>query len=127
MKKLGKVFSAFVKKSLTSETLESALNELNLLLIGNDVATETADALCEKIKESLKGEQIGRLTSKTKILFGILREIITEILTPERTIDLIEEIRKINKSSNPYVICFLGVFKTSARRSELVVDPIINK
>ena len=109
MKKLSKVFSAFVKKPLTSESLEGALNELNLLLIRNDVATETADALCEKIKDSLKGEQIGRLTSKNKFLFEILREVITEILTPERTIDLLEEIRKKNKSNSPYVICFLGV------------------
>ena len=109
MKKLSKVFSAFVKKPLTSETLESALNELNLLLIGNDVATETADALCGKIKDSLKGEQMGRLTSKRKFLFEILRDVITEILTPERTIDLLEEIRKKNKNNNPYIICFLGV------------------
>jgi len=109
MKKLSNVFSAFVKKPLTPESLEGALNELNLLLIANDVATETADALCEKIKESLKEEQIGRLASKSKFLFEILREIITEILTPERIIDLLEEIRKKNKNNNPYIICFLGV------------------
>lgn len=66
MKKLSNVFSAFVKKTLSSESLDSALNELNLLLIGNDVATETADILCQKIQASLKGEQIGRLTSKKK-------------------------------------------------------------
>jgi len=109
MKKLSNVFSAFVKKPLTPESLEGALNELNLLLIANDVATETADALCEKIKESLKEEQIGRLASKSKFLFEILREIITEILTPERIINLLEEIRKKNKNNNPYIICFLGV------------------
>ena len=53
MKKLSNVFSAFVKKTLSSENLKSALNELNLLLIGNDVATETADILCQKIEASL--------------------------------------------------------------------------
>ncbi len=109
MKKLSNVFSAFVKKTLSSENLESALYELNLLLIGNDVAAETADILCQKIKESLKDEQISRLTSKSKFLFDILKDIITEILTPERNIDLLEEIRKKNKTNNPYIICFLGV------------------
>ncbi|NVM19177.1 MAG: signal recognition particle-docking protein FtsY [Candidatus Lokiarchaeota archaeon] len=109
MKKLSNVFSAFVKKTLSSESLASALNELNLLLIGNDVATETADILCQKIKASLKGEQIGRLTSKRKFLFEILKDVITEILTPERNIDLLDEIRKKNKTNNPYIICFLGV------------------
>jgi fused signal recognition particle receptor len=109
MKKLSNVFSAFVKKTLSSENLESALNELNLLLIGNDVATETADILCQKIDDSLKGEQIGRLTSKKKFLFEMLKGVIEEILTPEKTIDLLDEIKKKNQNGNPYVICFLGV------------------
>ena len=109
MKKLSNVFSAFVKKTLSSENLKSALNELNLLLIGNDVATETADILCQKIEASLKGEQISRLTSKKKYLFDILRDVITEILTPDKNIDLLEEIRKKNSANSPYTICFLGV------------------
>ena len=109
MKKISNIFSTFVKKTLTSDNLESTLNELNLLLISNDVAIETADVICQKISESLKGEQISRLTSKKKFLFDILREIIKEILTPEREIDLIDEIRNFNKQNKPYVICFLGV------------------
>ena len=109
MKKLGNIFSTFVKKTLTSDNLESTLDELNLLLISNDVATETADVLCQKVSESLKGEQISRLTSKKKFLFDILREVVKEILTPEREINLIDEIRNINKQNKPYVMCFLGV------------------
>ncbi|TET05234.1 MAG: signal recognition particle-docking protein FtsY [Promethearchaeota archaeon] len=109
MKKLGNIFSTFVKKTLTSDNLESTLNELNLLLISNDVAIETADALCQKVSESLKGEQISRLTSKKKILLDILREVVKEILTPEREINLIDEIRNVNKQNKPYVMCFLGV------------------
>lgn len=109
MKKLGSIFSTFVKKTLTSDNLVGTLNELNLLLISNDVAIETADVLCQKISESLKGEQISRLTSKKKFLFNILREAVKEILTPEREISLIGEIRNINKQDKPYVICFLGV------------------
>ena len=109
MKKISSIFSTFVKKTLTSENLESALSELNLLLIGNDVATETADILCQKIRDSLKGEQIGRLTSKKKLLFEILKGVIREILTPEKKIDLLDEIKKKNQEGNPYVICFLGV------------------
>ena len=109
MKKLGNIFSTFVKKTLTTDSLESTLNELNLLLISNDVATETADALCQKVSESLKDEQISRLTSKKKFLFDILREVVKEILTPEKEINLIDEIRNVNKQDKPYVICFLGV------------------
>ncbi|MHA1483674.1 MAG: signal recognition particle-docking protein FtsY, partial [Candidatus Heimdallarchaeaceae archaeon] len=65
--------------------------------------------LCQKISESLKGEQLGRLSSKKKFLFDILREVVEEILTPEIEINLIDEIRRINKQGKPYVMCFLGV------------------
>ena len=109
MKKLSNIFSTFVKKTLTSDNLESTLNEFNLLLISNDVATETADVLCQKISESLKGEQLGRLSSKKKFLFDILREVVKEILIPDIEINLIDEIRRINKQGKPYVMCFLGV------------------
>ena len=109
MKKLSNIFSTFVKKTLTSDNLESTLNEFNLLLISNDVATETADVLCQKISESLKGEELGRLSSKKKFLFDILREVVKEILIPEKEINLIDEIRRINKLGKPYVMCFLGV------------------
>ena len=73
MKKLSNVFSIFVKKTLSDKSLDDSLNDLNLLLIRNDVATETADVLCDKIKESFKGEEIGRLSSKSKLLFNILK------------------------------------------------------
>jgi len=42
-------------------------------------------------------------------LFETLKEIITEILTPEQEIDLIKEIKKKNSKNLPYVIVFLGV------------------
>lgn len=108
MKKLNNVFKGFVKKTLTEDKFD-ALNELNLLLISNDVAAETADVLCELIKNSLKGEEIGRFSSKKKFLFNVLREAIEEILTPEKEIDLLSEIKNKNSQNKPYVIVFLGV------------------
>jgi len=108
--KLKNVFSSFVKQTLTEEKLEDSLSHLNLLLISNDVATETADEICNKIKDSLKGNQIGRFSSTKKMLFEILKEVITEILTPEKTINLLEEIRNINENNKkPFVMCFVGI------------------
>ncbi len=111
MKKKGLkgVFSNFIKKTLSEEKLESALSELNLLLISNDVAIETADIICSKIKNSIKDLPVGVFSSKQKILFEILTNIVTEILTPEKSIDVINEIRSKNAKGSPYVILFLGV------------------
>ena len=109
MKKLSNVFSIFVKKTLSDKSLDETLNDLNLLLIGNDVATETADFLCDKIKESVKGSQISLLSSKRKFLFDVLKEAITAILTPEKDINLLDEINIKNSQNKPFIIVFLGV------------------
>ena len=109
LEKLKSTFSTFVKKTLSEEGLEKTLGELKLLLISNDVAIETADEISSKIKDALKGEQIGLLSSKKKYLFDILKDVITEILTPEKDVNLIQEIRKKNERELPYVMVFLGV------------------
>ncbi len=109
LEKLKDVFSNFVKKTLSDDKLDKALHELNLLLISNDVAAETADVLCNNIKDSLRGEQIGRFSSKQKYLFEILKEVITEILTPDQEISLLDEIKKKKANNLPYIMVFLGV------------------
>ena len=107
--KLKNSFSIFVKKTLTEKTLKNSVKELNLLLISNDVAVDTADEICDKITDYFEGEQIGILTSKKKILFNTLKEIIIDILTPDKDVNLIEEIKKKIQQDLPYVIVFLGV------------------
>jgi fused signal recognition particle receptor len=106
LEKLKSAFSSFVNKTLTEKKLDSAINELRLLLLSNDVAIDTADEICNRIIESFKNEQISRLTSTQNMLFEVLKEIITEILTPKVEIDLLAEIKK---KDEPYIIVFLGV------------------
>lgn len=107
--KLKNVFSSFVKKSLTEKKLEDALSDLKLLLLSNDVAMDTAEEICAKLEDSLKGEQIGRFTSIKSTVFEILKNIITEILTPEKDINIFDDIKKRNAKNLPYVVLFLGV------------------
>ncbi|TFF90295.1 MAG: signal recognition particle-docking protein FtsY [Promethearchaeota archaeon] len=125
--KLKSAFSSFVKKTLTEEKLEESLSELKLLLISNDVALDTADEICDKIVDSLKGDQIGRLSSTKKMLFEILEEIITEIITPDEEIELIEEIQQKNKQGLPYVIVFLGVNGTGKTTTIAKIANYLNK
>jgi len=109
LEKLKNVFSTFVKKTLTEKNLDDAINELRILLISNDVAVDTADEICKGIIESFKGHQITRLTSTKKMLFDTLKEIIVEILTPEKEIDIIKEIKTKNSLGLPYVFVFFGI------------------
>ncbi|MHA1335569.1 MAG: signal recognition particle-docking protein FtsY [Promethearchaeota archaeon] len=107
--KLKKAFSSFIKKTLTEKKLENSISDLKLLLISNDVAFETAEDICQGIIDDLKNNQIGVLSSTKKLLFDTLHKVIVKILTPEKEIDLIEEIKKKNSQGLPYVIVFLGV------------------
>ncbi len=109
LEKLKNGFSIFVKKSFTEKNLDNSLNDLKLLLISSDVAIDTADEICHQIIESFKGQQIGRLTSTKKILFETLKEVIIKILTPDKKINLLEEIKEKNSQNSPYIIVFLGV------------------
>ncbi len=126
--KLKNAFSTFINKTLTEEKLEDAIKDLNLLLLSNDVAMDTADQICENIIERYKGEQIGRLSSTGNLLEDTLEEVITEILTPEENVDLLDEIRQKKKESElPYVILFLGVngtgkTTTMAKMAKLLKD-----
>ncbi len=107
--KLNKVFSKFVNRTLTEQSLDDAIKDLRILLYANDVAVNTADAICNNIIKSLEGIEIGRLSSIKKRLLDALREAIADILTPEKEIDLIQEIKKSKEQKKPYVILFVGV------------------
>jgi len=108
--KLKSAFSTFVNKTLTEEKLEEAIEDLNLLLLSNDVAMDTADQICQNIIDKYKGEQIGRLSSTEGFLEELLEEVIADILIPERKINLVEEIKKKGEEESlPYIILFLGV------------------
>jgi fused signal recognition particle receptor len=108
LEKLKKGFSSFVKRTLNEKKLSNSITDLKLLLLSNDVAIDTADEICDRIVESFKEEQIGRLSSTKNMLYDALEEIITDILTPDQEIDLLKEIKKKNLKNSTYVIVFFG-------------------
>lgn len=104
--KLKKGFSSFVKKTLGEKKISNSITDLKLLLLSNDVAIDTADEICDRIAESFKGEQIGRFSSTKKMLFETLKDIITEILTPEEEIDILKEVKKKNRKKSSFCYRF---------------------
>ncbi len=125
--KLKNSFSKFVKRTLFDKKLENSIGELKLLLLSNDVALDTADEICEKLVDLYNEEQIGRLTSSKKVLFNTLKEVITEILTPDYNIDLTKEIKKKNSKNLPYVIVFLGINGTGKTTTMAKIAHYLNK
>ncbi|MHA1805118.1 MAG: signal recognition particle-docking protein FtsY [Promethearchaeota archaeon] len=125
--KLNKVFSKFVNRTLTEQSLDDAIKDLRILLYANDVAVNTADAICNNIIKSLEGIEIGRLSSIKKRLLDALREAIADILTPEKEIDLIQEIKKSKEQKKPYVILFVGVNGTGKSTTMAKIAHMLKK
>lgn len=90
---------------LSEKDLEGILWQLQLDLIQSDVAVETAEKILEELKEKLTSEEIEK-DKLDEFIRNSLREILIEILTPEKEINLLEFIQN---SPKPVKILFLGV------------------
>lgn len=124
LEKLKNGFSTFVKKTLTEKKLDNTIEDLRILLVSNDVALDTADEICKQIVESFKGEQLSRFSSLKKMLSETLTNVISEILTPNKEIDLLKEIKEKNE---PYVIVFLGVNGTGKTTTMAKIAHLLKK
>jgi len=96
-------------KELTPKRLDKSSQDLELFLLQNDVALETAETLIDLLKLELRGDRIGRLeNTKAHIITGI-RKVILELLTPKNPVDIFEIIQKCRAEGRPAVIIFVGV------------------
>ncbi|MFB0543260.1 MAG: signal recognition particle-docking protein FtsY [Candidatus Bathyarchaeia archaeon] len=97
------------KVELTEENLEPILWDLQLQLIGSDVALSVAERLCKDLAERLKGASLGRFEDKTAFVGRALREAIEGILVPKGRIDLLELASKKRAEKQPLTIVFIGI------------------
>ena len=92
---------------LTRESLEEVCDELLLELVESDVAYEAAEAILNELVERLVGVRAPRGEGRRGLVREKLREVLTEILTPER-ISLAEVVRSRRDGGRPCVLLFLG-------------------
>lgn len=105
------------KKSLTEEALKSNLQEFEMQLIANDVASPVAKKITQGLQEQLVGKKLTRLTDPREIIKANLKEEISKILHQNNG-DLIKKIErrkeknstrvKKGKRIKPFKILFLG-------------------
>jgi len=97
------------KVELTEKNLEPILWDLQLQLIGSDVAVSVAEKLCKDLAEKLKGASVGRFEDKEALVSKVLREVIRDLLTPKSSIDLLDLASKKRKVGEPLTIVFIGI------------------
>ncbi len=97
-----KKFGLFKKRVIREEDIKDLLWDLQISLLESDVALETAEKICNDLKENLIGREIKKGEIE-KVVKEEIKKSLFEIFDLE-PIDLIEEVRK----KKPYVILFLG-------------------
>ena len=111
--RLREGLSGFVERiskvELTEENLKPILWDLQLQLIGSDVAVSVAERFCKDLTQRLKGASLGRFEDKTAFVRRALREAIEEILVPKGRINLLELASKKREDKQPLTIVFIGI------------------
>ena len=129
--KLRNGLSGLVEKisttELTAEKLRPILSNFKLNLIENDVAVEVADHVCKELEKRLDGVQIKRLEDRKEIVRKNLHEILLSILTSDKMISLLEQVKEKRNANEPYVIVFVGINGTGKTTSIAKVANLLMK
>ena len=129
--KLRNGLSGLVEKisttELKAEKLRPILSNFKLNLIENDVAVEVADHVCKELEKRLDGVQIKRLEDRKEIVRKNLHEILLSILTTDKMISLLEQVKEKRRANEPYVIVFVGINGTGKTTSIAKVANLLMK
>jgi len=94
---------------LTTKSLDPILSEFTLNLAENDVAFPVVDRICEDLKKRLVGLQIKRLEDRKGIVEENLKQVLLDIMIPEKDIKLLEKIEEKKQKKEPFVLLFVGI------------------
>ncbi len=111
--KLKSGFKGLVTKVTTTElkpeNLQPILSDFKMNLAENDVAFPVADRICDELEKRLVGVQVKRLEDRKKIVEENLRQVLLEVMLTNTKIDLLSEVEEKRKTSEPYVVLFVGI------------------
>jgi fused signal recognition particle receptor len=108
-KGLSSAVSKIVVTELKAEKLRPILDEFRFNLIENDVAVPVAYYITDELEKRLDGVQVKRLGDRKDLVKETLHEVLIEILTTKKTVNLIDNIEQKRKTKEPYTILFVGI------------------
>jgi fused signal recognition particle receptor len=111
--KLKSGFNGLVTKVTTTElkpeNLQPILQDFKMNLAENDVAFPVADRICDELEKRLTGVQVKRLEDRKKIVEENLRQVLLEVMFTNTKIDLLKKVEEKRKTSEPFVVLFVGI------------------
>jgi fused signal recognition particle receptor len=108
-KGLSSAVNKIVVTELKAEKLRPILDEFRFNLIENDVAVPVAYYITDELEKRLDGVQVKRMGDRKDLVKETLHEVLIEILTTKKTVNLIDNIEQKRKTKEPYTILFVGI------------------
>ncbi|WP_029552549.1 signal recognition particle-docking protein FtsY [Saccharolobus solfataricus] len=102
----GSIFDVFRYREIKEKDIEDFIEELRYQLLESDVSFEVTEKILEDLKENIIGKKVKRSDDLERIVKDSLKKSITEIITKNNAINVLEEIKK---SPKPYIIIFFGI------------------
>ncbi|MEM2906080.1 MAG: signal recognition particle-docking protein FtsY [Candidatus Bathyarchaeia archaeon] len=111
--RLRKTLSSAVEKlsyrELRADELDEALRDLQLELLGSDVAYVVAEKITGSVKSTLLGTRARRLSDSQVFIREALQRALLEVFNSSGQVDLAALVASKASSRSPYVIVFVGV------------------
>ena len=108
-KNVSKAIKKITVTDFSQRSISKVTKELKDILIKNEVAVATAEAVCKKLAVKLSKTEYNRFSNTKAIVLTSLRDVMLEVLTPENPIDILAEVKKAKDKKTPYIIAFFGV------------------
>jgi fused signal recognition particle receptor len=124
---LDRAVTKATTKELSDKNLKDAVWELQMVLVQNDVAVETAEHICDLTKERLLGTRTGRLENISSLFKTAIYESVLEVLTPKYPLDLIEYVTQKKSKGEVTTILFVGVNGTGKTTTLAKVANMLKK
>jgi len=108
-KNVSKLIKKITITEISPKSVAKITRELKDVLIRNEVAVATADAICENLTSVLLKTEHTRLSNPKPLILSALREVLLDILSPKKKVDLLEKVEEAKKEKKPLTIAFFGV------------------
>ena len=105
----GSLKNLLVGKSLEAHDLTHILNDMKEHLVQKNVGHEVANDLSESVKVALVGKKLGTFGQVKVTVREAFEEELGRILTPKKSTDIVQNIRKSQAQGKPFSIVFIGV------------------
>lgn len=102
----SRITGAITETKISDEALDSALWDLEMALLENNVASEVSSKICSDIKQKLAGKSVKRSAVEKIIKDSVLESIRNEL--DQKPVDIEAKILAARKEKRPCIIIFVG-------------------